>query len=56
MDGIGALVAVNGLNFDINNHMHKVNTLVHGNSGFDDDITKSIFNLVETYISDSQRF
>ena len=33
-----------------------VNTLLHGNPGFDDDVNKSIFNLVEAYISDSQRF
>ena len=53
MDGIGALVEVNGLNFDINNHRHMVNTLLHGNSGFDNDVNQSIFNLVETYISES---
>ena len=29
MDGIRALVEVNGLNFDINNHRHMVNTLLH---------------------------
>ena len=33
-----------------------VNTLLHGNPGFDDDVNQSIFNLVEVYISDSQRF
>ena len=47
---------VNGLNLDINNHRHMVNTLLHGNPGFDDDANQSIFNLVEVYISDSQRF
>ena len=43
---------------DINNHRHMVNTLLHGNPGFDDDddANQSIFNLVEVYISDSQRF
>ena len=48
---------VNGLTFDINNHRHMVNTLLHGNSAFhdDDDVNQSIFNLVETYISDSHR-
>ena len=57
MDGIRALVEVNGLNLDINNHRHMVNTLLHGNSGFDDDdVNQSIFNFVEAYISDSQRF
>ena len=56
MDGIRALVEVNGLNCDINNHRHMVNTLLYGNSAFDDDINQSIFNLFETYISDSQRF
>ena len=32
-------------------------TRQHGNPGFDDDeANQSIFNLVEVYISDSQRF
>ena len=56
MDGSRALVEVNGLNLDINNHRHMVNTLLHDNPGFDDDENQSIFNLVEVYISDSQRF
>ena len=48
MDGIGALVEVNSINLDINNHRH---TLLYANSAFDDDVNQSIFNLVE-----SQRF
>ena len=33
-----------------------VNILLYGNFVFDGDVNQSIFNLVETYISDNQRF
>ena len=46
MDGIRSLVEVNGLNFDIDNHRHMVNTLLHGNSEFYDNVNYSILNLV----------
>ena len=49
MDGIGALVEVNGLNFDINNHRHMVDTLLHGNSEFDDNVNQSKSNVNQRF-------
>ena len=56
MADIAALVDVNGITLDIDNHRQVVNILLKGNPTYTDNINQTIFSTVQKFINESHRF